>query len=109
MAIRSILYSTPNVFPAQACQEVRVCLADGWEAETVSGTRWITATLGDSIRNLGGIASVAGMSFNARGQDLVQYQLDIDDTQFSDPDNAFPTCADIESVSPLTCDWAVPA
>lgn len=91
--------------PLRPCQEVVLCLADGWEADTVSGLAIIFGTVDNSgIRYLGSGAQPFVPTFeNPRDEDLFQFDVFIDDTQITDIEDTPLTCADIVEVAPYAC------
>lgn len=104
MATRTIVYSSPHAIQAVPCQDVVLCLKSAWADETVSGTRFVTGKLQHAPRHLGNAFFLGGFLDNPRGQDIIQYHIDVDDTQFSNPGSAFPTCDDILHVDGNPCE-----
>lgn len=91
--------------PLRPCQEVVLCLADGWEDNTVSGFAIIFGTVQNSgVRYLGSGAQPFAPTFeNPRDEDLFQFEVSIDDTQITDIEETPLTCADIVEAAPYAC------
>lgn len=108
MATQKVIYETKLPIFVLPCQEVAVCLGDGWEDQTVSGFPIVYATVGDSIRYLGsGGQPLVPIMQNFREVAIMQIELSFDDTQLlidDETDEPYViTCADIQSVFPQSC------
>lgn len=91
--------------PLRPCQEVALCLAEGWEAQTVSGLGIIFGTVDNAgVRYLGSGGQPFFPTFeNPRDEDLFQFDVTVDDTQITDPEADVLTCESIVDVSPNAC------
>lgn len=104
MATQKVIYETKVPLFLLPCQEVALCLGEGWDELTVSGLPIIYATVGDSIRYLGsGGVPLSPIMENARQVSIMQIELSIDDTQITDPETDVVTCADIQCIDPCAC------
>lgn len=108
MAIQKITYETKLPIFVLPCQEVAVCLGEGWEDQTVSGLTIVYATVGNNIRYLGsGGTPLVPIMQNFREVGIMQIELSFDDDQFLDDDETdLPfviTCEDIQCIDPCAC------
>lgn len=105
MADIKITVTSKVWIPIRPCQEVVLCLAEGWEAQTVSGLGMVFATVDNAgIRYLGSGGQPFAPTFeNPRDEDLFQFDVTVDDTQITDPVADVLTCADVVDVAPYAC------
>lgn len=109
MATQRVTFQSPVNLDLYACQAVKLCLVDSWDAKVVSGSAVIDAVVANSFRYLGGAGRFRSPVFNTRQSPIIQYEFEVDDTQFNiDGGTGNPyilTCADIVSVvDPCTYD-----
>lgn len=109
MATQRVTFQSPVNLDLYACQPVKLCLVDGWDAKVVSGSAVIDAVVANGVRYLGGSGFFKNKVFNTRQSPVIQYEFEVDDTQFNiDGGTGNPyilTCADIVSVvDPCTYD-----
>ena len=118
MGIQKVDFQSSNVLPLSACDCIKICLTDEAAALKVTGGNGlINATVGHGVRHLGnggsrGRGSLlnslrSGEQFNSRNTSVVQYTLEIDDSQLeTNPATQAPyviTCDDIVELNPYCC------
>lgn len=108
MAIRNLTYQSASGINVVPCEEVLICLADGWEDNTVSGTKVVIGKVLHGARQLGIRTPLDTLLFNnPRGLPTIQYSISIDDAQFNE--GFFPSCGDITKISEKSCIPEAPA
>lgn len=100
MALQTVKFQSKKYIPTYACEEVAVCLTDVWADRVTSGVAIAFAEVQNSGRPLGPRGDRVPPPWeNPRGQELFQYELVFDDSQFeTDPETDEPyviTCEDI--------------
>ena len=111
MAAKEIIlpYSTETYLPIKACQKIFICLGDEWRTRTVSGRAVVEATVGNSARRLGSKFNIFKNWVNPRCNEVYQYSLSVDLTQFKQNpatgDCWEPTCNDVQEVNPYMCSF----
>lgn len=102
MAIQKVTFQSKRGIPTYACQEVVLCLTDAWLARTTTGYGWVFGNLENNGRYLGiGRPPYPFSAENVRGDEVYQYTIDVDDTQFNGEFTL--TCDDIVDISPDAC------
>lgn len=102
MATQTVSFTSNVYIPLSACQEVYLCLAEGWDAFTVSGTRFLLATVENVGRSLGGYTHPM-YGVDPRGNDVYEYSFTYDDAQITLPLVNIVECEDIMEVFPYPC------
>lgn len=93
----SVSYDSSVLLTISSCQEVVLCLGAEWAALTVSGNKYVIATVENFGRNLGcdEIDNLTPWE-NPRGKALFQYLFTYDDTQLVGVNKIL--CSDIKDV-----------
>lgn len=104
MATQTLVYHSQYAIQFVPCQNVVVCLPDSWADELVSGNPFFVAQIQGGSRHLGNAFFLGGLLENPRGQEIMQYELTYDDTQFANPETTLPTCEDIVHVDSNPCE-----
>ena len=116
MGIQKVDFQSSVALPLAACDCIKVCLTDEAAAlKATGGAGLINATVGHSVRYLGNggrrgssFGDIrSGERFNSRGAPVIQYTLEIDDSQLeTNPATQAPyviTCNDIVELNPYCC------